>query len=409
VFEQVLSSSQQEGRSVEGEQVMQPELACTVSEEEFGTVGYLVIHNRVHGRSCGGVRLVPDISLEEMRSAARTMAYKSGFIGFPMGGAKAAIQIDGSREPYKEEILFAFGKVLSPLIRSGAYMPGIDMNSTVNDIQVIRRGAGIQRDLSGWNNITHEYTAWSCFIATLVALEARGHGPQNVTFAVQGFGKVGSEYAKLMSQVGAKLIAVSNRSGAIGNDNGFDISALIRKRHEEGEEFITHYPGADRITHEQVLGSPATVFLPAARAWAIHEENYHDVQAEIIVCAANVAMEDSIEHRLFEDGKIVIPDFVANCGGLFGSVLEHEVKTEVIWNLLDTAYRKKISHLLSLSSRRGEPIYAIAGKESEERMASWSERERSWPEKIRRWLWAKAPEGIRVRRHVAFYEQLWRT
>ena len=145
------------------------------------------------------------------------------------------------------------------------------------------------------------------------------------------------------------------------------------------------------------------------RIFPLHSPRVEKVEIVKHARVANVAMEDSIEHRLFEDGKIVIPDFVANCGGLFGSVLEHEVKTEVIWNLLDTAYRKKISHLLSLSSRRGEPIYAIAGKESEERMASWSERERSWPEKIRRWLWAKAPEGIRVRRHVAFYEQLWRT
>ncbi len=388
---------------------MQSDLACTVHSDTFGTIGHLVIHNLVHGRSWGGVRLVPDISLEEMRSSARTMAYKYGFVGFPIGGAKAAIRIDGRQEPSREDILVEFGKSLSPLIKTGAFHPGIDMNCTMGDVQSILQGAGVQRDLSGWKNVSHVYTAWSCFIATLVALETRGIDLQDVTFAVQGFGKVASEYATLMARAGAKLLAVSNRAGAIANEDGFDIADLITAKDEAGEGFIAHYSHGERINHDDVVSFPVTVLVPAARAWAIHANNYQDMQAKIVVCAANVAMDDEIEQRLFKAGRIVVTDFVANCGGILGSMLEHEVTREVIWSLLDTVYRKKLSQLLSRSARAREPIFAIARRETEARMARWSEREPSWPERISRGLWSKMPHRVRARRYVRFYEEWWAT
>ncbi len=387
---------------------MDPHLDCTVHNER-GIIGHLVIHNLIQGRAWGGVRLVPDISLEEVRSTARTMAYKYGFIGFPMGGAKAALQIDRHHTSCKTENLVAFGKALSPLIKTGAFIPGIDMNCSVDDLKSIFRGAGLSRDLAGWKNVSHAYTAWSCFIATRVALERCGIDLSDSTFAVQGFGKVASEYATLMARDGAKLLAISNRRGAIANEKGFDIAHLIKTRDETGDDFITHYPTAERVTHERVLGYPVTVLLPAARAWAIHATNCQDIQAPIVVCAANVAMNDDIEHRLFDDGKIVVTDFLANCGGIFGSILEQKVKQEVIWNLLNTAYRKKLSHLLSRSAITGEPLFAIARREAEAQMAGWSERQPSWPDRISRRLWSKAPEGVRTKRLFRFYEELWST
>ena len=134
---------------------MVPQLSCTVSDESSGLIGVLVIHNRVGGRSCGGVRLVPDISLAEVRSAARTMAYKAAFIGFPMGGAKAAIQIDEGSEGDEgaarrnAERLAAFGAALSGLLRSGAYLPAVDMNCTQEDIERIARPRRVPRGATG--------------------------------------------------------------------------------------------------------------------------------------------------------------------------------------------------------------------------------------------------------------------
>lgn len=387
---------------------MDSHLECSVHNER-GTIGHLVIHNLIQGKALGGVRLVPDISIEEMRSAARTMAYKFGFIGFPMGGAKASIQIDTHHELDKNENLLAFGKALSPLIKTGAFIPGIDMNCSVDNLRTIFRGGGRPCDLERWKNLSHAYTAWTCFISTLVALETRGIEPHDTTFAIQGFGKVASEYATLMARAGAKLLVVSNLSGAIANEVGFDIAHLIKSKDETGEKFITHYSKGEHITQEEVLGFPVTVLLPAARAWAVHATNYQDIQAQIVVCAANAAMENDIEQRLFENGKIVVTDFVANCGGIFGSILEHEIPQEVIWTLLNTVYRKKIANLLARSASAGEPIFAIAGCEAKARMATWGEQEPSWLAHISRRLWSKAPESVRTRRYMRLYEELWGT
>ncbi|MEE8161709.1 MAG: Glu/Leu/Phe/Val dehydrogenase dimerization domain-containing protein [Acidobacteriota bacterium] len=384
-------------------------LACTVHSKPFGLIGYLVIHNLVHGRSLGGVRLVPDISFEETRSMARTMAYKYGFIGLPMGGAKAAIRITPEREPQKDEILLAFGKALGDLIKTSAYVPGIDMNCTLTDLQHIFGGAGLRRDWSWRKQASHQYTAWSCFIATKVALDTRGIKPEEATVAIQGFGRVGGVYAELMSQAGARLVALSNRLGALSNESGFSVPDLLRARDQEGDRFIMGYQQGEPIPHDQVLTSPVTVLLPAARAWAIHEKNWQDIQASIIICAANVPMDDNIEHRLFEHGKTVMTDFVANCGGVLGSLLDREVDSGVIWNILNTSYRNKVARLHSLSVHTGRPIGSIAGKDVEDRMALWREHTRPRFGTLRRWMRKTVPERIRARQHTRFYEELWDT
>ena len=386
---------------------MQPQLACAVHSDTFGTIGYVVIHNRIQGRACGGVRLVQDICLEEMQCAAKTMAYKSGFIGFPMGGAKAAVRLDSAHEPYKDDILREFGSAIAPLLKTGAYLPGLDMHSTVEDIQQIFHGAGMAKDLSGWRRRTPEYTAWSCFISTLVALEAQGIAPGDATFAVQGFGKVAAAYVRLMARAGATLLGVSNLRHALVNRRGFDSEDLLRRWHENPEDCLAQYAHGEYVAHEHVLTAPVTILLPAARAWAVHADNSQDIQAPIIVCAANVAMDDEIERQLGETGKIVVPDFVANCGGLLGSVLDHEVDTAVIWKILDTSYRQKIAQLIARSATTGQPISTLAGREAEERITSWSERDRSWLDRGRLWLRGKAPERLRTTRHVNFYTALW--
>ena len=391
-----------------------PQLSCTVNDERSGCIGILVIHNRVGGRSCGGVRLVPDISPAEVRSSARTMAYKAAFIGVPMGGAKAAIQIDedsegdGGAERRNAERLAAFGAALSGLLRSGAYLPAVDMNCTQEDIERIARGAGSRRTLSKRENRTHVYAAWSCFVSTLAALEDRGIEPREATLAVEGLGKVASEYVRLMAGSGVKLVAFSNRLGALAHERGFDVDDLLEHRATRHDAFITDYPRGEKITHARVLEAPVTVLLPAARAFSIRDDNQRAVGAPIVVCAANAAMETDIERRLVDAGQLVIPDFVANCGGLLGSVLDHEVKPEVIRRVLDRDYRQKVSRLLSRASQTQQSISELAGAEAERRMASWSARDRSWPERIRGKLWSRAPGPMRTRRHERFYEALWR-
>ena len=357
------------------------------------------------GRSLGGVRLVADVNLDEMRSAARSMAYKYGFIGLPMGGAKAVVRVDPQDDSLNHERLIAFGKALSPLITTGAYIPGIDMNCTLEDLQRIFRGAGLERDWS-WRTIaSHRYTAWTCYVCTLVGLQARGIAPEAATFAVQGFGRVGGAYAELMTAAGAKCVAVSNRLGSLADDGGLDIAALLRAREQAGDRFIEQHPPAARVSPVDVLTAPVAVLLPAARAWAIHRENWQDVQAQLIVSAANVAMDDDVERQLFESGRVVVTDFVANCGGVLGSILDRELDGNAIWHIINTSYRQKITELVSRSLATKQPVCSLARTEVDDRFNHWQRppRSRNFGRRLRKMM----PQRMRAAYHQQFYESLW--
>ena len=387
--------------------MMSPHLECSVRDDDLGIIGHLVVHNTVHGRSVGGVRLVPDISVEETRALARIMAYKSGFIGLRMGGAKAMVRVNSSNPAENEQVLTMFGRGIAPLIRSGAYTPGIDMNCTLDDLQQVFHGASVRRDLSSWRDLSHLHTAWSCYVATLVALESHGVAPSDATYSVQGFGKVGGEYSKLMAETGARLVSISNRAGAIVNETGFRVADLIEKRQRHGAGFITDYSDGHPVDPAQVLERRVTILLPAARPWAIHARNVESVAAGIIICAANVPMDAATERQLFDRGKIVVTDFVANCGGLLGSVLNLEVEQEVIRRILSTIFRDKVTHLLAQSNARRETIYDIARKEAEDRIASWADSRPSRLRGIRRLAWRRAPRKVRADRWIRFYRGLW--
>ncbi len=398
---------------------LEPHLACTVDDRAHGLVGYLVVHNLVGGRSLGGVRLVADVNLEEMRWAARSMAYKYGFIGLPMGGAKAAVRIvppddsladdAATTSAYRREMLTTFGKALSPLIATGAYGPGIDMNCTLEDLQHVMCGAGLERDWS-WRTIaSHQYTAWTCYICTLVGLEALGIEPGAATFAVQGFGRVGGAYAALMTDAGAKCVAVSNRLGALTDEGGLEVADLLQDREREGDRFIVTSTRGEQVSSDEVLAAPVSVLLPAARGWAIHEDNWRDIRAPLIVSAANVSMDDAIERLLFDHDRIVVTDFVANCGGVLGSMLDRELEGAAIWHVLNTAYRNKITGLVALSRSTGQTICSLARGEVEDRIAGWQGTGRRGFEKHGRRLRKLLPRRMRAAFHQRFYESLWNT
>ena len=397
---------------------LEPHLACTVDDRAHGLVGYLVIHNLVGGKSLGGIRLVADVNLHETQCAARSMAYKYGFIGLPMGGAKASVRIGPPDDSItaslamalsdRREMLMAFGKALSPIISTGAYVPGIDMNCTLEDLQHVFHGVGLERDWS-WRTIaSHRYTAWTCYICTLVGLEALGIAPEAATFAVQGFGRVGTAYAELMTAAGAKCVAVSNELGALTDVAGLEVADLLQAREREGDQFIVTYPRGEHVSPDVVVAAPVSVLLPAARAWAINEENWRDVRAQLVVSAANVSMDDATERVLFEHDRIVVTDFVANCGGVLGSMLDRELESAAIWHLLNTAYRKKIADLVARSRATEQPVCSLARREVEDRFAGWQRSGGAGSANLGRRLRKLVPRRMRAAHFQRFYESLWK-
>lgn len=347
------------------------EIIYTARSKKFGIIGYLVIDSLIDGHSFGGVRIVSDISLPELQSVARSMTYKNAFIGNRIGGAKAAVIINKENEKYKKDILIEFGKNISPFVRNKMFFPVMDMGISINELQLIFDGTGYKCDVLSWKNLSHEDTAQSCFIATLCALEKKKIPMNEVTFSVQGFGNVGSTYAGLMYKAGCRLTAFSNKYYGLINDDGFDVKELIQEKSVRGDDFIFTRSKDKQVSHDSILEKDVTVLLPASNPLVINDENYKRIKADIIVCAANAPIPYDVERLLFKNGKIVITDFVANCGGILGSIMDNFVTRDTILNILSTYYKKKVESLINQSIDSNNPLVDIVIDEVEKRIDSY--------------------------------------
>lgn len=385
------------------------EIIHTVESKKFGIIGYLVIDRLIGGSSFGGVRIVSDMSLSELQFVAKSMTYKNAFIGNRIGGAKAAVIINKENEKYKREILVEFGKSISPYVKNRTYFPVMDMGIKINELQTIFDSTGIRCNVLSWKNISHEYTAYSCFYATLCVLEEKGISLKDTTFSVQGFGNVGSTYADLMCKAGARLIAFSNKYSGIIDKKGFDdeeLNKLLIERSTKGDEFIFAQPINKHVLHDSVLEIDATVLLPASSALAINDENWGRINADIIICAANAPMSYEIERLLFKNGKTIVTDFVANCGGILGSIMDNYVDNEIILHIISTYYKRKVGNLLSQSLDLSKPLVDIVIEEVEKRIDS-DYKDIDSSNKLVEYILSKMLSKYMSNKYMSRYEMLW--
>lgn len=337
-----------------------PELILEVDLESSGTRAYLVIDRTVWDSSWGGLRIVPDPSLEETIAAAHSMTLKYAFIGLSIGGAKASLQLSASLEAKRSSVIRELGGKLSSILREHRWLPGIDMGSNIEDIKDLYAGAGIDIDLSHWTNQSAVYTAWSLFVSTLAALEARGDSIRGRTFVVQGFGKVGTVYSALMSSAGARLVGLSTRTDAIVCRNGVEVAEAGHLRASFGDSFPLKLRDARQTDPGTLLELEADIAVPCARAWAIHHGNWKSVKAIVIPCGANAAIDHETEKNLFQSGRTVIPDFVANCGGVFGSFVDRYLPPAEIRQLIETTFRRKLDHILAEAAAGHKTVSEVA-------------------------------------------------
>lgn len=318
-----------------------------LSDPYFGKLGFLVIDTAYHGRSVGGVRILPDVTLDEISSMARTQTKKYLFSGIRAGGAKAGLVLKGKAADDRRGALLAFGRAISPYVRSG-FWPGCDMGSSIEDIRTILWGAGLpsfQKD----GPSSHKYTAWSVVASIGAALERKEKGWSGCRIAIEGFGKVGSIVAAMAEERGAKVVAISNTSGCALKPDGFDTDAIRQLRDEQGSGFITRLEGF--CAKEGIFGADCDVFVPCARCWSINASNADTIEADMIVCGANVPMTRECERHLWSKGKLIVPDAVANCGGVVGNTLARHLKDDRIGGIFNTRFRERVHQVLD----KGEP------------------------------------------------------
>ena len=297
--------------------------------------GFRVIHDNVLGPSKGGIRFAPDVHLDEVKALAAWMTWKCAVVNVPFGGAKGGIrcnpkelskgELERLTRRYTANLLEVFGPdrdIPAPDMNTDEQvmawiMDTYSMNSLRTETAVVT-GKPI---ILGGSQGRKEATGRGVVTVTLAALSKMGLMPNKTTVVVQGFGNVGSVSAQLMYEQGAKIIAISDISGGYYNKNGIDIPAAIDYMNQN-DRSLEGYPDADPISNEELLQLSCDVLIPAAKEDQINRENAHKIDAKIVSEGANGPVTANADSILEDKGIMVIPDILANAGGVTVSYFE---------------------------------------------------------------------------------------
>lgn len=359
------------------------EIACQFTQEGED-LGYLVLDSTFEGRASGGLRMLLDVSLEEIRLLARSMTLKYAFLGLPQGGAKAGLRFD-PEAPLEERraALRRFAQAAAPLLRARVYIPHADMGTSREDIHFLLKSLGLRPNSHDVHRSdSGHYTAHSVLACTLQAAAHLGLDIRGSLVAIEGFGHVGGALAGLFYEQGAKVVAISTSAGGIYAPQGLDIPFLLRLRGAYGSASILHYGAAERIALPDLLTLPVDILSPCARHHSIHLGNVDRIQARFICPGANNPITPEAERALSARGVLVIPDFVSNCGGVLGGTLAFAGCSQAT---IEAFIRREIGHRLLgiLQEAKGQSLplrdLAIArALETRQRLCQETQRHRTW-------------------------------
>jgi glutamate dehydrogenase (NAD(P)+) len=296
--------------------------------------GYRVTHNVARGPSKGGIRYHPDVTLDEVKALAMWMTWKCALAGIPFGGAKGGVvcnpktmsegELQRMTRRYTSEIINEIGPekdIPAPDVGTdGRVMAWIfDTYSMNKGHSVLGVVTGKPLTIGGSLG-REEATARGALYCVREAVRKRQMSLQGTTVAVQGFGNVGSFLAKFLAEDGATVVAVSDSTSGLYNPNGIDVQAAIAHKRETG--MLAGFRGAEPISNEDLLLLECDVLAPCALEQVITAENAAKVRAKIIVEGANGPVTPTADEILEDKGVLVLPDILANAGGVIVSYFE---------------------------------------------------------------------------------------
>jgi glutamate dehydrogenase (NAD(P)+) len=305
-----------------------PKSILYVYQPTVGLKGIVVVDNVAAGPSIGGVRMAPDVSLEECFRLARAMTYKNAAAGLPHGGGKSVIFADPSMDTEaKEQLIRAFAKAIEPITD---YIPGPDMGTNEMAMAWVKdeigRCVGLPAELGGIPLDEIGATAFGVVAAAEVAGGKLGLSLVGARVAIQGFGAVGKHAAQFFGEKGAVLVAAADSSGTVSDAGGIEVSTLIA--HKVQGHLIREFSAGEKLDRDAIVGVDCDILVPAARPDAVRADNQLTVKARLIVQGANIGVTDEAEAMLHERGVLCIPDFIANAGGVICAAVEYRGGTE---------------------------------------------------------------------------------
>ena len=328
--------------------------------------GYRVQHSTALGPSKGGVRYDPEVDMDECEALAILMTWKCSLAGIPYGGGKGGIACDpmNMSKKEKEKLSRTYGARISPILGKWSDVPAPDMNTGGQEMVWIAdtiskmRGELEPALLTGkpvtfWGSQgRHEATGRGVATCGLELMKVLGKNPNSVTAIVQGFGNVGSYTAKTLSEAGVKIVAISDITGSYYSAGGIDIRKAFECVHSNPRRLLMNFEKVGNCEKiENDLFVDADFLFPCARDGMINRRTAGQIQARYIVEGANGPVTPEGDEILADKGVIIVPDFLANSGGVIGSYFEWAQNLQGdFW--LEEKYNRKLVNLMKNNFRR---------------------------------------------------------
>lgn len=356
--------------NVINESVMVPEIGTEVDM-------YRVQFNNALGPYKGGIRFHPDVDLDEVKTLAITMMLKCSLVGIPLGGAKGGATINPRDFSPKEieGVARAWARTMAPYIGVDKDIPAPDVNTNGQIMSYMldefektvgRSEPGVitgkPLGLGGSLGRTQATSQGGVYVLQKV-LEYMPELAGDKKVIIQGFGNVGSYAATILVDLGFTIVGISDSRGAIYKDSGLDVVAIAEAKSKERVSLHSLFADNDevqKITNEDLLVQECDILIPAALENQIHAENAHDIKAKVIVELANNPTDSAADTILKEKGIVLIPDFLANAGGVTVSYFEWvQNRQQYYWTAKEVDAR-----LFDIMVRATDKVYTLSQKES---------------------------------------------
>jgi glutamate dehydrogenase/leucine dehydrogenase len=299
-----------------------------IYDPKIGLKAVVAIDNVACGPSIGGIRMAPDVSAEEAFRLARAMTMKNSAAGLPHGGGKSVIFGDPKMAPEdKERLIRAFARAIRDLVE---YIPGPDMGTDERCMAWIKdeigRAVGLPPEIGGIPLDEIGATGFGLKVSTEAARKFCGLELKGARVVIQGFGSVGKHAARFLAENGSVLIAASDSRGTIFNPKGIDVARLITVK-DSGNSVVA-YPEGEKLNVEAVIDIECEIWIPAARPDVIRKDNVARLKTKLVPQGANIPFTPEAERILHERGTLIIPDFIANAGGVICASVEYHGGTQ---------------------------------------------------------------------------------
>ncbi len=340
--------------------------------------GYRIQHNNARGPFKGGLRFHPCVDKDEVRALSALMTFKTALIDIPFGGGKGGIQVDPEELSTREleQLTRTFVRAIKPIIGVHTDIPAPDVNTNAqimawfmdeySETHGYTPGIVTGKPLSlGGSQGREAATGYGVSIILREVAQHRGIDLQGATVVIQGFGNVGTWAAHHLQKLGCKIIAVSDRNGGIVTNEGLDIATLLEYKKESGT--IHGFDNTEAIDNEAILCLPCDFLIPAALGGVIHKMNANGLRCKVVVEAANGPTTPPADEILWHKNIPVIPDILANSGGVVASYYEwvqnlqqHYWDEELVNNKLETKLVSGFYEVAALAHSKEELSYRTA-------------------------------------------------